>query len=639
MKCSKLTLAIASVLAMGTAVPALAGTITFDEAPVPYSDAEKRDVLASKYAIVDGRKVYIDYNTILRSGDAAGRGRWAGVFGQLIDVHGDDLVAEDGSKIVSNSNDFSSLVKGEDGQLYMVSQFENRPGAMYLTQLKQNRRTGELTAKRTRALDFSEVKGGWVHCAGSVTPWGTHLGSEEYEPDAKQWIEDNIDSYNAQMATYFGADPSEALTAMNPYDYGYPVEVKVKNFHKATIAKHYAMGRIALELAYVMPDDKTSYLTDDGTNVGLFRFVADEAGDLSAGTLWVAQWSQKSATGIAGMGEAKLNWINLGHATNAQVEEWIGKYTFADIFDYVEPDAGVCADGYTSINAGHEDGKHQCLKLKDVNGDGVIDATDEAIASRLETRRWAAMEGGTTEFRKMEGITFNPDEGKLYLAMSEVDRGMLDNARVNREDYPNPGGYDRYDIGGWNHMTLEKGNVCGGVYAMDVDGSYTATNMYGLVAGTPLTVDYGADVESPAYDGENKCDLNGIANPDNVTYMPGYDTLIIGEDTGSGHQNDMIWAYNVKSGQLTRIQTTPYGSETTSPYFYPNINGFAYLMSVIQHPYGESDSDKLIPGSGDERGYTGYIGPFPAMDGERDRGRGHHKGHDRDDHKKDWWKH
>ena len=24
----------------------------------------------------------------------------------------------------------------------------------------------------------------WVPCAGSVTPWGTHLGSEEYEPDA-----------------------------------------------------------------------------------------------------------------------------------------------------------------------------------------------------------------------------------------------------------------------------------------------------------------------------------------------------------------------------------------------------------------------------------------------------------------------
>jgi len=633
---NKLALAITGLLTLGASLQATAGTIVFDEVPVPTTPEEKRAILAADYAVVDGRYVPINYNVIARSGDIIGRGRKAGVFGQLIDSNGYDIQAEDGSPIISNDNDFSSLVKGEDGRLYMVSHFESRPGAMYLTKLKQDRRTGKLTAKRTRPLDFSDVKGGWVHCAGSVTPWGTHLGSEEYEPDAKQWIEGTVDSYNAQMATYFGADPADALTVMNPYDYGYPVEVKVKNFKNATVAKHYAMGRVALELAYVMPDDKTSYMTDDGTNVGLFRFVADEAGDLSAGTLWVAQWSQKSDTGIAGMGEAKLNWINLGHATNEQVLSWIDAYTFSDIFDYVDPVDGACADSYTSINAGHIDGQHQCLKLKDVNNDGVVDTADEVIASRLETRRWAAMEGGTTEFRKMEGITFDPEHSRLYLAMSEVDRGMLDHTRVGKTDYPSPGGYPKYDVGGPNHMTLAKGNVCGGVYAMDVDGSYTATNMYGLVAGIPMTADYGADAESPDYDGTNKCDVDGIANPDNVTYMPGYDTLIIGEDTGSGHQNDIIWAYNLKSAELTRIQTTPYGSETTSPYFYPNINGFAYLMSVAQHPYGESDQDELIPDSGDERGYTGYIGPFPAMDGENDRGQ--HKGHDRDDHKPHWWK-
>ena len=94
--------------------------------------------------------------------------------------------------------------------------------------------------------------------------------------------------------------------------------------------------------------------------------------------------------------------------------------------------------------------------------------------------------------------------------------------------------------------------------------------------------------------------------------MTGYGTLIIGEGT-SGHQNDVIWAYNVKSKDLTRIQTTPYGSETTSPYWYPNINGHGYLMSVIQHPYGETDADKYNEGSLEDRGYSGYIGPFPAM--------------------------
>lgn len=102
--------------------------------------------------------------------------------------------------------------------------------------------------------------------------------------------------------------------------------------------------------------------------------------------------------------------------------------------------------------------------------------------------------------------------------------------------------------------------------------------------------------------------------------MEGYNTLVIGEDTGSGHQNDVVWALDMskvvpgdpKAG-LTRIQTTPYGAESTGVYWYPNINGFAYLMSVVQHPFGESDEDKIPDGSLDHRGYTGYIGPFPAV--------------------------
>ena len=263
----KLAVAITALIAVGASTHSIGGTIEFSETPVPYTDADKRAVQTSEYAVVDGRKVFIDYNVIARSGDAIGHGANANVFGQLIDFDGNDMMAEDGSKVVSNDNDFSSLLTGIDGKLYMVSHFEARPGAMYLTELNQNRRSGHLSAIRTRPLDFSGLRGGWVHCAGSVTPWGTHLGSEEYEPDAKQWFEGVVSDYNAQMATYFGASPADALTAINPYDYGYPVEVGVKNFKHASVAKHYAMGRVALELAYVMPDQRTAYMTDDGTNV------------------------------------------------------------------------------------------------------------------------------------------------------------------------------------------------------------------------------------------------------------------------------------------------------------------------------------------------------------------------------------
>ena len=54
---------------------------------------------------------------------------------------------------------------------------------------------------------------------------------------------------------------------------------------------------------------------------------------------------------------------------------------------------------------------------------------------------------------------------------------------------------------------------------------------------------------------------------------------------------------------LRRIQTTPYGSESTSAYWYENINNCAYWISVIQHPYGESDQNRIkeLPSTGTMR--------------------------------------
>lgn len=131
--------------------------------------------------------------------------------------------------------------------------------------------------------------------------------------------------------------------------------------------------------------------------------------------------------------------------------------------------------------------------------------------------------------------------------------------------------------------------------------------MYGVVEGVPAT--YPPD---SLYAG-NSCSVNGIASPDNVSYLPRYGMLLIGEDT-SKHQNDLIWAFDVRTGQLQRIASTPYGSETTSPFWHMNINGYGYSTFVTQHPFGESDSDK-ISAPEDFESYVGYIGPFPVLDG------------------------
>jgi hypothetical protein len=36
------------------------------------------------------------------------------------------------------------------------------------------------------------------------------------------------------------------------------------------------------------------------------------------------------------------------------------------------------------------------------------------------------------------------------------------------------------------------------------------------------------------------------------------------------------------AGNLTRIATGPYGSETTAVYYYPDISGWAYIMAAAQ---------------------------------------------------------
>ncbi|KGB81511.1 hypothetical protein JT55_12805 [Rhodovulum sp. NI22] len=564
-------------------MPFMAAASDLAFAPVPFAadDAAKRAVIASDSVMIDGQSHKIGYHVIARSGDRLGEGTFAG----LVDQTGAIVKSPDGSEHISVDADFTSLLP-VGGKLFSITHFESRPGAMYLTELEQAA-DGTLTAVSTKPVDFAAYGGLWVPCAGSVTPWGTHLGSEEYPADARA-IEaaaslDEIDDYYKPMVRFQGLTPEtmtleEFRTAYNAYRYGYPVEVSVTEAGEATPVKHFAMGRVAVELAYVMPDEKTAYISDDGTNVGLFMFVADTAGDLSSGMLYAAKWNQTSDEGA---GAADLEWIELGHADDAAIQAEIeAGTTFADLFETADiAGDGSCAEGFLPSNA---EGRAECLKVKP----GM-----EAVASRLEARRYASMMGATTEFRKMEGITYNPEAGVVYLAMSEVAKGMEDG--------------DKNDLGGRNDIRLTQ-NSCGAVYELGLDDSFRATSATAIVAGKPVTY---AD-DSP-YAG-NTCDVDGIANPDNITYIPGTDTLIIGEDTGSGHQNDAIWAMNLGSGALTRIFSTPYGSETTSPYWYSDINGHGYLMAVVQHPYGESDEDKLQDAA-DARAYVGYVGPFPAL--------------------------
>jgi secreted PhoX family phosphatase len=238
----------------------------------------------------------------------------------------------------------------------------------------------------------------------------------------------------------------------------------------------------------------------------------------------VAKWNQTStcygssirvSDELRDGGTADITWIELGHASDDQIRDLIDSgVTFADIFDEDVP-------GCTVIS--NRDASSECLKVRE---------NMEPATAFLETCRYTGILGGTTEFEKMEGITLDPETNTMYLAMSRVRTVMTD---------------------GFGDVCVPY-NYCGSVYGLDLNNDYVAYNMYGVINGIPRTYNRGALVDNPhdaPYE-QNSCDLNGIPEPDNVTFIPGYNTLIIGEDTGdTRHQNDVIWAYDLASEELT----------------------------------------------------------------------------------------
>ena len=611
--------------------------VVFTEIAAPSTDVERNEIRVTKEVTINGLKYAIDFKPWAKSGDVIGTGT-NNVWGEYIDANGNNMANSSlrsvtiGGKKVSYSPDHTTLLK-YGSKLFSITQFEEYTGFMYITELAQNVITGALTAVATKPVNLSGILGGWDFCAGMPTPWGSHLGGEEYPEDARllEAAADGTSDGYRQFLEYLGYDSTltdanakaaslaTAVAKTSPYRIGYPVEVKITgeslgsgSFAANTQAtKHYAMGRIAWELAYVMPNKKTVYAGDDSTNKGMFRFEADTAEDLSSGNLFIAKLTQTNAKSntTAGGGEFTIDWIDLGKASSAQINSYIlSGIKFSDMFDATipaTPYTTACANGFTPTYANNV---YECLKLKTSNRLNMTEAEIKRAASRLEALRYGAMLGGTAEFRKFEGVTFDAKRNKLYIAMSAIGSGMSSSPAL-------PGVSD--DI-------LVKSNVCGGVYQLDVNSNYVTTNMKPLLMGIPKTyTDRPIEAETGGGISQQTCDDAGIALPDNVTMGATDDMLIIGEDATTEHQNDFLWAYDLTTNKLTRLLSVPYGAEVTSPYYYRNINGWDYMTAVIQHPYIESDpskgpdttkgADRSAAKSLATRAQAGYIGPFPVV--------------------------
>ncbi|AZS79120.1 DUF839 domain-containing protein [Achromobacter spanius] len=516
------------------------------------------------------RTVELGYEPFFITGDNVPDGKGGvAIAGGYFNLAGapimDNSVPAQARQFFSNCPDGTSLlalsapttVPGVAGNaLYAVVQFEYQskdqagndmygllPSPIAVLTLSQDPNTGKLSLVKYSNVDTSSVHGLWITCGASLSPWGTHLSSEEYEPDATTAA--GSASFQAYSNNLYG-DPNQA----NPYHYGHLPEVTVHPDGTGTIKKHYCMGRISHELVQVMPDQRTTLMGDDATNGGLFMFVADRKADLSAGTLYVAKWTQTSGTGP---GAGTLTWIKLGHATSAEVKELADQLTAADIMDVRTVDPADPT--FTQIRySGHDN----WVKLQPGR---------RQAAAFLETHRYAALVGGTLAFTKMEGTTVNIKDKIAYSAMSRIDSSMTDGLVAGFKVEANSAGAV-YQL----HLQAGQVDTDGGV----IDSEWVPVNM----AAVPELI--GKPLATPDALG-NTHNADFVSNPDNLKFSEKLRTLFIGEDSG-GHVNNFLWAYNIDTKALSRLLSCPVAAESTGLQAVDEINGWTYIMSNFQHP-------------------------------------------------------
>lgn len=582
----------------------------------------------------------LSYKTLYKTGQTMNRpdGGQA-LTGGYYDINGNaiiDLSGSTPSQFFSDCPDGTSLLKlnnptvsGVTGNvLFHVAQFEYktanakqgeaRPGGgvynvggtsngMYgllpsqigVTTLSQDKTTGDLTPVYYHPVNTAPVHGLWITCASSLSPWNTHLSSEEYPPDAAALTGANLNSFQTFSTNYFGGP-----TLANPYHYGHVPEVSVKPDGTATIKKHYCLGRLSREKVQVMPDNKTVIMGDDATSGGLFMFVADVAGDLSSGSLYAAQLSETDSTKRNVGGAFNITFIKLGHASSSQVEALANQYFSAsgqtnawqNIFDGVMKDFKYTADSTYTNAVTTANGATIYLKPTDVaatdySGYKLINfgATQQLIkvktgaevgAAFLESERYASYLGATMEFTKLEGVALNAKDKKAYLAMSAIKATMTDN--VTFQPAAN------------NVLKLSAINS-GATYEVILGTDSVIGSDWVPKSMSVPTKLLGKD-ESDAIG--NTANIDTVANVDNLWFSESARTLFLGEDSGM-HINNYVWAYNVDTDTLSRIFSAPAGAECTGLQAVDNLNGFAYAMGNFQHPGDwESIHSNLLTASG-----------------------------------------
>ncbi|MBD8529729.1 MULTISPECIES: PhoX family phosphatase [unclassified Massilia] len=499
--------------------------------------------------------------------------------------------APDGTSLLTVPNASVAGVKGKP--VFAVVQFEyttfaqdgktgmygRLPSPIGVLTLDQDQATGKLTLVKYHNVDTSSVEGLWITCGASLSPWGTHLSSEEYEPNAFTAASDA--QFKAFSKNLYGSE-----TTANPYHYGHLPEVTVNPDGTASIKKHYCLGRISHELVQVMPDQRTVLMGDDATNSGYFVFVADREKDLSSGTLYVAKVGAGFSLDPAATA-APLTWIKLGSATSAEIRALAVSIKPLDIMDVRTTDPQDPT--FTKVAA---NGAIEWIKLKP----GM-----EKAAAFLETHRYAVLVGASMGFTKMEGTTVNAKDKIAYSALQNCQSSMVAGNALN--------------VAG-NGVSIPKALNAGAVMALKLAGGqkdlagaainseWMPVDLKALLTGEDITADALGNTANP----------DRIGNPDNLKFSEKMRTLFIGEDSGQ-HVNNFLWAYNVDTKVLARVMSIPAGGESTGLHAVDELNGWTYIMSNFQHAGDWGGIHNVVKGTLDPLVRANYKDKFGAAVG------------------------
>eukprot|EP00210_Caulerpa_lentillifera_P008125 g7759.t1 len=598
--------------------------LTFSTLGVPYAPGPKKLATAFRFVTNGAAEKISGYAELFRSGEVysqAGRAKNKVKIGVTVDekfqpvrsyIEGPGDPAVRDVEEIHHQFGFSSLID-MCGTIYSIVSTNSLPAASYVFRYAQQKRTRKRVAPSLKVenvdyIDWSSQGGLWKSGSGAVSPWNTHISGEVFEPDAidflgypcltgfsscfKSRAEESF-TESIQFVRYFGTyfdnlknKFSNLDKIFNPYKYGYVYEVKVNKNGCVSPTKHMTLGRFSHGDLQIMPDGKTVYMTDwtEGRQVGggLFKFIAERKNDLSAGTLYAAQFKPQRGT----LQRFDVEWIRLGAASDAELSEMVDDLKFADIFDSI-PSTKSC-------------------RLKKINVKSSIECIDvrkgmEKHAAFFETRRYAALKKASIELANVKGIVFDPTTAALFITINRVtprDKIML------QDDLE----------GSTNNIKIGLA-PCGCIYRMPVTQSQDTLAFEEFYCGS----------DDQGTVGSNRCDIEAIVNPKDISTIPGHSQLIVAEDScrldtfpiQCGHTNNALWAVQPtkvlgfdkkRDYEYTRILTVPPKSAIGSTVWYPSVGGAAYISVIINELYQDGFNQLLDPA--DAAAVFGVIGPF-----------------------------